>query len=50
MRKEIYICGLGSHWKNLIENTPIYSNEDADEEDWEGWQIMTKELGEKYSL
>ena len=30
---------------------PIYSIEDGlDEEDWEGWQIMTKELGGKVQL
>ena len=39
------------HWKNLIEKYPIYSIEDGlDEEDWEGWQIMTKELGGKVQL
>ena len=39
------------HWKALVEKYPIYSIEDGlDEEDWEGWQIMTKELGEKVQL
>ena len=39
------------HWKKLVERYPIYSIEDGlDEEDWEGWQIMTKELGEKVQL
>ncbi len=42
---------LVEHWKNLIEKYPIYSIEDGlDEEDWEGWQIMTKELGQKVQL
>ena len=42
---------LVEHWKNLIEKYPIYSIEDGlDEEDWEGWQIMTKELGGKVQL
>ena len=38
-------------WKSLVEKYPIYSIEDGlDEEDWEGWQIMTKELGDKVQL
>ena len=42
---------LIDHWKNLIEKYPIVSIEDAlDEEDWEGWQILTKELGDKVQL
>ena len=39
------------HWKKLCEKYPIYSIEDGlDEEDWEGWQVMTKELGDKVQL
>ena len=42
---------LIGHWKNLIEKYPIVSIEDAlDEEDWEGWQVLTKELGDKVQL
>lgn len=42
---------LIAHWKSLIEKYPIYSIEDGlDEEDWEGWQKMTKELGHKVQL
>ena len=42
---------LVAHWKNLVEKYPIYSIEDGlDEEDWEGWQQMTKELGGKVQL
>ncbi len=42
---------LIEHWKSLCEKFPIYSIEDAlDEEDWEGWQILTKELGDKVQL
>jgi enolase len=42
---------LVAHWKELCEKYPIYSIEDGlDEEDWEGWQIMTKELGDKVQL
>ncbi len=42
---------LVQHWKALCEKYPIYSIEDGlDEEDWEGWQMMTKELGDKVQL
>ena len=42
---------LIDHWKNLIKKYPIVSIEDAlDEEDWEGWQVLTKELGDKVQL
>ncbi len=42
---------LIQHWKELVEKYPIYSIEDGlDEEDWEGWQKMTEELGDKVQL
>lgn len=42
---------LIEHWKKLVEKYPIISIEDAlDEEDWEGWQQLTKELGGKVQL
>jgi len=42
---------LIEHWKGLVEKYPIISIEDAlDEEDWEGWQLLTKELGGKVQL
>lgn len=42
---------LIEHWKKLVEKYPIISIEDAlDEEDWEGWQQLTKELGDKVQL
>lgn len=42
---------LIEHWKRLVEKYPIISIEDAlDEEDWEGWQQLTKELGDKVQL
>ena len=42
---------LIAHWKDLCEKYPIYSIEDGlDEEDWEGWQQMTRELGGKVQL
>ena len=42
---------LIEHWKKLVDKYPIISIEDAlDEEDWEGWQILTAELGDKVQL
>ena len=42
---------LVEHWKTLCEKYPIYSIEDGlDEEDWEGWQMMTEALGDKIQL
>lgn len=42
---------LIAHWKKLVEKYPIISIEDAlDEEDWEGWQELTEELGGKVQL
>ena len=42
---------LVAHWKSLCERYPIVSIEDGlDEEDWEGWQYMTRELGDKIQL
>lgn len=42
---------LIAHWKALCEKYPIYSIEDGlDEEDWDGWAKMTKELGDKVQL
>ena len=42
---------LIEHWKKLVEKYPIISLEDAlDEEDWEGWQLLTKVLGGKVQL
>lgn len=42
---------LIQHWADLVEKYPIISIEDAlDEEDWESWQKLTKELGDKVQL
>ena len=42
---------LIKHWKKLVDKYPIISIEDAlDEEDWEGWQKLTAELGDKVQL
>ncbi len=42
---------LIEHWVSLCEKYPIISIEDGlDEEDWEGWQKLTKRLGGKVQL
>lgn len=42
---------LIAHWKQLVDKYPIISIEDAlDEEDWDGWKKLTKELGERVQL
>lgn len=42
---------LIEHWKQLVEKYPIISIEDAlDEEDWEGWKMLTEALGDKVQL
>ena len=40
-----------SYYERLLENYPIISIEDGlDENDWDGWQELTKRLGEKIQL
>lgn len=42
---------LVEHWKDLTGKYPIYSLEDGlDEEDWEGWQQLTRTLGGRVQL
>lgn len=42
---------LVAHWKKLCEKYPIISLEDGlDEEDWEGWKLLTEEIGDKVQL
>ena len=42
---------LTLYWKHLADQYPIYSIEDGlDEEDWEGWQELTKLLGHRIQL
>ncbi len=38
-------------YKNLVERYPIISIEDGfDEDDWEGWKILTDEMGKKIQI
>ena len=40
-----------AYYEELLAEFPIYSIEDPlDEEDWEGWKKLTKELGDKVQL
>lgn len=40
-----------SYWEDLCNRYPILSLEDAlAEEDWEGWSLLTKQLGDKVQL
>lgn len=40
-----------SYWKALVDKYPIISLEDGlAEEDWAGWQLLTRELGERIQL
>ena len=42
---------LINYYKKLVEKYPIVSIEDGlAEEDWEGWKVLTKELGPKIQL
>ena len=42
---------LVAHWKALCEKYPIASIEDGlDEEDWQGWQLLTRSLGGRIQL
>ncbi len=43
--------GLMEHWETLIKKYPIYSLEDPlDEEDWDGWRILTQRIGNRVLL
>jgi len=39
------------YWSDLIERYPIVSLEDGmDEEDWDGWRVLTERLGSRVQL
>lgn len=49
--KKMSTDDLIAHWESLCSKYPIISIEDAlDEEDWEGWQKLTRALGSKVQL
>lgn len=40
-----------AYWKNWVNKYPIISIEDAlAEDDWDGWKLFTKELGDKIQI
>ena len=42
---------LVDYYEDLVSKFPIISIEDGlDEEDWEGWELLTERLGEKVSI
>lgn len=42
---------LIEHWRLLVDKYPIISIEDGlDEEDWDGWKMLTEKLGNKVQL
>jgi enolase len=44
-------AGLVAYWKDLVDRYPIVSIEDGmAEDDWEGWALMTRELGGRIQL
>ena len=48
---EMSATELIKYYKNLIKNYPIISIEDGlDEKDWNGWSIMTEEIGKECQL
>lgn len=50
-KKKFTSAELIDHWKQLCDKYPIYSIEDAlDEEDWEGWKMLTEVLGDRIQL
>jgi enolase len=42
---------LAAYWAEMAERYPIVSIEDGmDEEDWDGWKILTERMGDKVQL
>jgi enolase len=42
---------LADYWGDLVDRYPIVSIEDGmDEEDWEGWRVVTERLGDRVQL
>jgi enolase len=49
--KELSSLEMSQYLKNLCDKYPIVSIEDGlDENDWDGWSILTKQLGDKVQL
>ena len=49
--KKLTSAELVEYYENLVNKYPIVSIEDGlDENDWDGWKIMTEKLGDKIQL
>jgi enolase len=49
--RELAPAELAGYWSELSRRYPIVSIEDGmDEDDWEGWRLLTDELGERVQL
>ncbi len=49
--KKMTAIQLVDYYADLVKNNPIVSIEDGlDESDWEGWAILTQQLGQKIQL
>ncbi len=49
--KKFTSAELVAHWKSLAEKYPIASIEDGlDEDDWDGWKLLTDEIGDKVQI
>lgn len=49
--KKLSTAAMIEYWSKLISKYPIVSIEDPlDEDDWEGWEIITQKLGNKIQI
>ncbi|HON18482.1 MAG TPA: phosphopyruvate hydratase [Salinivirgaceae bacterium] len=49
--KEYSTTEMVEYWKQFVSKYPILSIEDGfDEEDWEGWALLNKEIGNKVQI
>ena len=49
--KELDNAGLVAYWVDLVARYPIISIEDGmDEDDWDGWKMLTEAIGDKVQL
>ena len=49
--KEFTSETLIDHWQSISDRYPLFSLEDGlDQEDWQGWEMLTKRLGNKLQL
>jgi enolase len=49
--KELSSAELVDYWADLVDRYPIISIEDGmDEDDWDGWKLLTEKVGDKIQL